>query len=160
MRLLYHQTYVRIAAIVLLLACCQATLAQTVALVPKERMTLMQYVMQERPVLAELITKAGLTPVLSDDVPYTLLAPPEADLYNLRQLPPARLRAVLCDHILKGAYLEKDLKDGSSIETFARTKVNIFRKKNHTLVNGVRIESADTQVSNGILHGISGRIVL
>ncbi|GAB3542195.1 hypothetical protein GCM10027443_42650 [Pontibacter brevis] len=128
------------------------------ALVPKERMTLMQYVMQERPVLADLITKAGLTPILSDEKPYTLLAPPESELMELQQLAPARLRAVISGHILKGTYLEKDLKDGSSVETLADTKLNVFRKKNYTLVDGVRIESANNKVGNGVLHGLSGRL--
>lgn len=159
MKLLYPRLYAPIAAVALLLVFFYQAQAQEIALVPQERMTLMQYVVQERPVLAELITKAGLTPILSDDVPYTLLAPPESALSELQQLPPARLRAELCGHILKGAYLEKDLKDGSSVENLAHTKLNIFRKKNHTLVNGVRIEGGDYQVGNGIVHNLSGRII-
>ncbi|MFD2999833.1 fasciclin domain-containing protein [Pontibacter toksunensis] len=160
MKLLCHKLYISSAVIVLLLVCLQPLQAQEMALVPKERMTLMQYVMQERPVLADLITKAGLTPLLCDETAYTLLAPPEADLGELQQMEPARLRAVLSGHILKGAYLEKDLKDGSSVETLAHTKLNVFRKKDHTLVNGTRIERANNQVGNGILHGLSGILTL
>ncbi|WP_162054057.1 fasciclin domain-containing protein [Pontibacter pamirensis] len=160
MKLLYQKLYVSIAIIALLLVCLQPVQAQEMALVPKERMTLMQYVMQERPVLANLITKAGLTPILSDKELYTVLAPPEAELTALQQLAPARLRAVISNHILKGAYLEKDLKDGSTVETLARTKLNIFRKKDHTLVNGARIETKNIQVSNGVLHGLSSKLTL
>lgn len=160
MKLLYHHLYVRVAVLALLLAYLQPALAQEVALVPKERMNLMQYVLQERPVLADLITKAGLSPTLCEETGYTVLAPPDAALKELQQLDPARLRAVISGHILKGSYLEKDLKDGSSVETLARTKLNIFRKKNQTLVNGVRIESANNQVGNGVLHGLSGKLTL
>lgn len=160
MKLSYQKSYVIIAIVALLLVCLQPAQAQDLALVPKERMSLMQYVVEERPVLAGLITKAGLTPLLSDEKPYTVLAPPEADLKELQQLAPARLRAIISNHILKGAYLEKDLKDGSSVETLSRTRLNIIRKRNQTLINGVRIESANNKVRNGVLHGLSGRLVL
>lgn len=160
MKLLYRRLYVSIAMIVLLLAQHQPVHAQGIALVPQERMTVMQYVVQERPVLAGLITKAGLAPLLSDENPYTVLAPPEADLKELQQLPSARLRAEISGHILKGAYLEKDLKDGSSVETLAETRLNIFRKRNQTLINGVRIESPDNQLRNGVLHVLSDRLTI
>lgn len=157
---MYQKVYVNIAIIVLLLAYLLPAQAQDVALVPKERMTMMQYLVQERPVLADLVTKAGLTPLLSDEKTYTVLAPPEANLSELQQLAPARLRAIISNHILEGTYLEKDLKDGSTVESLARTKLNIFRKKNHTLIDGVRIESANNQLSNGVLHSLSGRLIL
>lgn len=160
MKLLCHKLYLNAAVVVLLLVVLQPVQAQETASIPQERMTLMQYVMQERPMLADLITKAGLTPLLCDEAFYTLLAPPEADLSELQQMDPARLRAILSGHILKGAYLEKDLKDGSSVETLSRTKLNVFRKKDYTLVNGARIESANNKVGNGIMHGLSGRLTL
>ena len=159
MKVLHHKLYLVIAVIVLL-AQCQLAQAQEMGLVPQERMTMMQYVMQERPILADLITKAGLTPTMCEETFYTLLAPPETDLRELQKLDPARLRAIISSHILKGAYLEKDLKDGSSVETLARTKLNIYRKKDHTLINGTRIESPNNQVGNGVLHGLSGRLTL
>ena len=160
MRVLYHRLYIKLAAMALLLGLSQPMLAQGTATVSTERMTLMQYVMQERPVLAELITKAGLTPILSDDAPYTLLAPPEAELEKLKGLPPVRIRAVLLGHILQGLYQEKDFKDGASVETLAHTKVTVCRKKNYTLLDGVRIAGAHAQVENGMLHSLAGKLDL
>lgn len=123
-------------------------------------MALMEYVMQEGPVLADLITKAGLTPILSDDTPYTLLAPPEAALEALKELPPVRIRAVLSGHILQGLYQEKDFKDSATLETPARTRVTVYRKKDYTLLDGVRINSGNAQVRNGMLHSLSGKLNL
>jgi uncharacterized surface protein with fasciclin (FAS1) repeats len=161
MKLLYHRLYIKFTAIALLLVFCQQAQAQDVAMVPKERMSLLQYMMQERPVLAGLATKAGLTPLLSDNsASFTILAPPDAELKKLHELPAVRIRAILSGHILKGAYLEKDFKDGATIETFARTKVNICRKRDYILVDGVRIQHADSQLSNGVIHSLSGRLNL
>lgn len=131
---------------------------QALAVNPQERVSLMQYLMKERPVLANLITKAGLTPILSDNTPYTILAPSEAELKSLENLPPVRLRAVLAGHIIKGQYRETDFKDGANIETLASTKVNVCRKKNYTLLDGVKIEKADIQVNNSMLHNMAGRL--
>ncbi|MCJ8163756.1 fasciclin domain-containing protein [Pontibacter sp. E15-1] len=147
-------------AAMLLVLCMPTALADRAAAGQTQRTTLMQYIMQERPVLASLITKAGLTPILSDNNPYTLLAPPEAELKALEQLPTARLRAILSGHILKGIYQESDFKDGATLETLARTKITIYRKKNYTLIDGVRLEKPATQLENGILHSLAGKLAL
>jgi hypothetical protein len=150
MRILHHGLYATLAAIALLLVYCAQVQAQ-------ERVSLMQYVMQERPALASLVAKAGLTPLLSDDnASFTILAPPETELRKLEELPAARVRAILSGHIIKGVYLEKNLRDGATIETLARTKVNICRKKDYVMMDGVRIASADKMVGKSILHNLSG----
>ncbi|MDX5420922.1 MAG: fasciclin domain-containing protein [Hymenobacteraceae bacterium] len=152
-------TCLRSVLIVLILACCLPVHAQEVALaVPQERTTIMQYLINERPVLADLVTKAGLTPLLSGSGTYTLLAPPEEDLQSLRNESPQRLRAIVSGHILKGQYQESDLKDGASVETLAGTKINVCRVRGYTLVDGLRINSADKAVKNGVVHSIGGII--
>lgn len=160
MRVLYHRLYIKLAVLALLLAPGQPASAQDAAAVPVNRMTLMQYVMQERPVLAKLVTKAGLTPVLSDDAPYTILAPPEAALKSLTDLPPVRIRAILSGHILEGLYHETDFKDGATLETLAHTNITVCRKKDHTLIDGMRISSSNTEVKNGVVHSLSGKLNL
>ncbi|WP_161889614.1 fasciclin domain-containing protein [Pontibacter russatus] len=156
MRELYHRLYRKLAVLALLLALGQPLLAQEAA----KRITLMQYVMQERPVLAELVTKAGLTPVLSGDAPYTILAPPEAELAKLKDLPPVRIRAVLLGHILEGVFQEKDFKDGATLETLAHTSITVCRKKDYTLIDGLRISGDKAQAKNGVVHSLSGKLNL
>lgn len=160
MRGLYHRLYRKLAVLALLLALGQPASAQEVAALPVERMTLMQYVIQERPVLAELVTKAGLTPILSGDAPYTILAPPEAELAKLKDMPPVRIRAVLLGHILEGLYQEKGFKDGATLETLAHTNITVCRKKDHTLIDGMRISGDNAQSKNGVVHSLSGKLNL
>ncbi|MFD1186170.1 fasciclin domain-containing protein [Pontibacter rugosus] len=150
MTLRYSYIYHRIALVALILACWQVSIAQS------QPQSLLQHVIQERPVLAGLLTKAGLAPVLSADAPVTLLAPPESELQSLQQESPERLRAILSNHIILGSYQEKDMKDGSSIKTIGGTSLTTYRKKDYTLVNGLRIQQSDQQVKNGILHEIIG----
>lgn len=131
--------------------------AQQIALaVPQERTTLMEYVVKNRPVLANLLTKSGLAPLLSGSGPLTLLAPPESALQSITQESPERLRAILSAHILKGAYPEKSLRDGADLPSVEGTKVIVCRKKEHTLVNGVRIEQEGLQLKNGVLLELDG----
>lgn len=133
-------------------------LAQQLAVVPQERTSMLQYIIDTQPALGDLIAKAGLAPTLSGDAVYTFLVPSDADISKLQNEPAQRIRTVLSGHILKGKYLESDFKDGAAIETLAGTKVNVCRKKDHTLVSGVRIEAANTEVKNGVIHKLSGAI--
>jgi uncharacterized surface protein with fasciclin (FAS1) repeats len=125
-----------------------------------ERASMLQYAIANNPVLGDAIAKAGLAPILSGDGMYTLFLPPDAELNNLKNEPAQRVRTILSGHILKGKYLESDLKDGASIETLAGTKVIICRKKDYTLVDGVRITGANIEVKNGLIHKLSSSIKL
>ena len=156
MRIWHHRIYRRLALLALLLALCLPVTAQD----GTGRMTMIEYMVQERPVLANLVTKAGLAPILSDDTPYTILAPPEAALEKLKDLPPVRLRAVLAGHILQGLYKETDFKDGATLPTLAHTNMRVCRKNEHTLIDGVPIGGEAVQVKNGILHSLSGKLNL
>lgn len=156
MRGLHHRLYIEFAVLALLLALARPAQAQDVA----ARMSMIEYMVQERPVLANLVTKAGLTPILSDVGPYTILAPPEAELEKLKDLPAVRLRAVLSGHILHGLYQEKDFKDGATIQTLAHTNIKVCRKKDYTLIDGVQLGREPVQVKNGILHSLSGKLNL
>ena len=147
----HKYNYIKYIVIVLIAVCTQHVQAQ-------QPTSLLQHVIQERPLLADLLTKAGLAPMLSADAPVTLLAPPEAELESIRQEQPERLRAILSNHILSGTYKEGDLKDGATLKTVGGTGITICRKTDHTLVNGVRIQQPDQQLKNGMLHGISGLI--
>ncbi|WP_158607179.1 fasciclin domain-containing protein [Pontibacter oryzae] len=118
----------------------------------------MELVIKERPALADLLTKAGLAPLFSADASITLLAPPEAALQSMKQESPERLRAILSAHIIKGSYQEKDFKDGATLKSISGAEITVCRKKDHTLVNGVRIQEANQPAKNGVLHSLSGII--
>lgn len=125
--------------------------AQEVASLEPSRISIMQYIMNDRPVLVGLLTTAGLVPVLSGDSPYTLLMPPEQALLSLKKESPDKIRDVLSGYILKGKYLEKDLKDGATVETLNGNKLKICRKDG-TLVNGVLMSNTNQEVRNGVVH--------
>ncbi|WP_162912096.1 fasciclin domain-containing protein [Pontibacter actiniarum] len=139
--------------IALFALCWQAGQAHELASpVRQERTSMMEYLLKERPLLADLITKSGLTPLLSGNGPLTLLAPPESALQRIKQEPAERLRAILSAHILKGAYGERDLKDGATLQSISGAGITVCRKDKYTLLNGVRILGPDHQVKNGVVH--------
>lgn len=125
--------------------------AQNVAALQPEQVTIIQYIINERPVLVSLLTTAGLVPVLSGDSPYTLLAPPEQALAALKNESPDKIREVLSGYVLKGKYLETDLKDGASVETLSGKKLKVCRKDG-TLLNGVKLIDTNQTVRNGVVH--------
>lgn len=137
--------------VVLNLAGIRSAIAQNVASLPPERVSILQYIMDDRPVLVGLLTTAGLVPVLSGDTPHTLLLPPEEQLESLKKESPDKIKSVLSGYILKGSYLEKDLKDGATVETLNGNKLNICRKKG-TLINGVLMTNTNQEVRNGVVH--------
>jgi uncharacterized surface protein with fasciclin (FAS1) repeats len=118
----------------------------------------MEQLIKDRPVLVELVTTAGLVPVLSGETQYTLLAPPEEALAGLKGESPEKLRRILSGHLLKGKYTEKDFKDGAQVKSLSGESLHICRKQGHTLINGVQIAKADTELSNGILQSMSGAL--
>jgi uncharacterized surface protein with fasciclin (FAS1) repeats len=131
--------------------------AQDLAIAASARTTMIEQIMKDRPVLVELLTTAGLVPLLSGNSPYTLFAPPETELIAFRSEPAEKVRMVMAGHLVKGHYTEKDLKDGAKLEALNGKNIMIYRKK-ATLVNGVSIVRADIEVKNGIIHTISNAI--
>ena len=123
---------------------------------PQQRITIMQYAINERPLLAELLTTAGLAPALSGDTPYTLLAPPEASLQELKGQSAEKIRATLAMHIIKGRHQEADFKDGARIDTYSGAAAHVCRKKSDTLISGVKIMAANKEVRNGVVHELNG----
>lgn len=155
----YSNTPFKLLFISFLALCWQASQAHEAALpVSQGQSTMMEVVIKERPVLADLLTRAGLAPLLSADASITLLAPPESVLQSMKQESPQRLRVILSAHILKGTFRENDLKDGATLTSIGGAGITVCRKKDHTLVNGVRIQEANHMSKNGVLHGLSGMI--
>ena len=158
MKAIHKTTLTFFAAVTLVCFCAPQASAHRLAFVTQDRATMLQYIIENQPGLGELIAKAGLAPTLSGDAAYTFLMPSEAELNNLKNESAQRVRTILSGHILKGKYLESDLKDGATIETLAGTKVTVCRKKDYTLVNGIRIITSNNEVKNGVVHKLSGVI--
>jgi len=140
-----------------LVANISITSAQELVAMRPEQVTILQYIIKERPVLVELLTTAGLVPVLSGESAYTLLAPPEKTLAALLNQSPDKIKHALSGYIIKGNYLEKDLKDGATVETLRGDKLKVCRK-NGTLVNGVKLVATDKQVRNGVIHELQDKL--
>jgi uncharacterized surface protein with fasciclin (FAS1) repeats len=123
---------------------------------PQEKATLMEYVISERPLLAELLTTAGMVPILSGSTDYTLLAPPEASLKSLKGQPSEKIRAILSMHIIKGRYKASDFKEGAKVQTIEGGSLTVYRKKGVTLLNGVILHTSQREMRNGILLEVEG----
>lgn len=152
MKLTQKNLYIKFLLIALFAVWGQSAQAQ-------DSRTMMEYLVQERPVLAGLLTKAGFAPLMTGDAPITFFAPSESALQGLSNESPERLRAILSSHILKGMYLEQDLKEGKTLKSAcSTTNITIYRKKNQTLVNGIPVERSNIQVKNGVIHMLGGVI--
>ena len=150
MRLKLKNRYVGVLLIVLYMAWFPAAQAQ-------ESQTIMEYLVRERPVLAGLVTKAGFSPLLSGDEQITFFAPPESALQSISNESPERLRAILSSHMVRGAYLEQDLKDGKPFTSVCGTaNIKFFRQKDGVLANGIRVAQPNLRLKNGVVHGLSG----
>jgi len=142
--------------VVFLIAFSLQATAQEIAAVPPQRQTVLQYIIQDKPLLVDLLTTAGLAPILSGSTFYTLLAPPEATLGSYKNLSPDQLHEMLSSHILEGKYQSKDFKDGAKIKTLAGSTIQVYLKDGDTFLNGVRLTKADHAVSNGIVLELDG----
>ncbi|WP_266203634.1 fasciclin domain-containing protein [Pontibacter kalidii] len=152
MKLTQNNLYIKFLLIALFAVWGQVGQAQ-------ENRPMMEYLIQERPVLAGLLTKAGLTPMLSGDAQITLFAPPESALQSINEESPERLRAILSSHIVRGIHLEQDLKEGKTMKSVcSSTGITVYRKKGQALINGVPIQRPNLQVRNGVVHELGGLI--
>ena len=155
MKGIYKNIVYNLVIIAFIIASCPRLYAHAATAVPPQNPSLLQFVIDNRPVLAELLTTAGLIAILSNEDNFTLLAPSEASLAALKNESPDKIKKVLSGHIIRGNYQEKDFKDGAQVETLSGEKIRVCRKKGETLLNGVRIVQADHQLQNGVLHELN-----
>ena len=108
--------------------------------------------------------KAGdLVDVLKGDGPFTVFAPTNAAFEKLPAgtvedlLKPEnkqKLIAVLTYHVVPGKVYSKDLKDGMKATTAQGSDVTISLKGGNAMVNNAKVEKADIEASNGVVHVI------
>jgi uncharacterized surface protein with fasciclin (FAS1) repeats len=112
--------------------------------------------------LLKAVRQAGLEGKMKAPGPYTVFAPTDAAFAAMppatakRLMDPANkkeLAAVLSYHVLPGRLNKADVQ-GKNAEVKALTgqALVVDGRTSSTTVNGVRISTADMQVSNGVVH--------
>ena len=115
--------------------------------------------------LVSAVQAAGLVETLSGTGPFTVFAPtnaafakvPKATLDNL--LKPemkADLTKVLTYHVVPGAVMAADLKDGQELTTVQGQKLKVTIKDVKVMIGGSTVTIADVISSNGVTHVIDG----
>ncbi|WP_207433716.1 fasciclin domain-containing protein [Sabulibacter ruber] len=134
----------------------QAFMAEVAATSKVARMSMAEGIAQKDRLLLDLVTKAGLMPVLSNGEEHTLFAPSEQALMLHQGDSPDQLRAFLEQHIVKGALTKDALRDGANLKTLSGNSLRICRKKGTVMVSGVRLEETDQLYANGVWHRLNG----
>lgn len=114
--------------------------------------------------LVAAVQAAGLEETLRGDGPFTVFAPTNEAFENLPEglldallLPENqdKLVEILAYHVIVGAAVNsRDLRFYQEVETFGGETLRIFRFFRLVLVNGVRVQLADVQATNGVAHVI------
>lgn len=112
--------------------------------------------------LANVVEAAGLTEVLANEGPFTILAPddnafaavPEETLAAL--IDPANiedLQAVLSLHVIPGISAANDLEDGMVLTTLAGEELTVSISADNIITIGdATVIGADIEADNGIIH--------
>ncbi|MEJ7692498.1 fasciclin domain-containing protein [Daejeonella sp.] len=115
--------------------------------------------------LVSAVTAAGLAETLSGTGPFTVFAPtngafakvPKATLDNLmKPAMKADLTKILTYHVVPGALMAADLKDGQELTTVQGQKLKVTVKDGKVWVGGATVTIADVVSSNGVTHVIDG----
>ncbi len=108
--------------------------------------------------LSKLIRDAGLADTLSGPGPFTVFAPtddafkalPPATLQALVQ-DKARLQAVLKNHVLPGAVLSPDVKNGL-VKNVDGSNLALSKSGTFVTVEDAVVTTADVKATNGVVH--------
>lgn len=112
--------------------------------------------------LAAALTAAGLIETLKGPGPFTVFAPTDAAFAALPAgtvadlLKPEnkdKLIAILTYHVVAGAVMSTDLKEGMKAATVNGKEITITLNGG-AKVNGVTISTADIKATNGVIHVI------
>ncbi len=115
--------------------------------------------------LVAAVQAAGLAETLSGTGPFTVFAPtnaafakvPKATLDNLMKPEmKADLTKILTYHVVPGALMAADLKDGQELTTVQGQKHKVTVKDGKVWVGGATVTIADVVSSNGVTHVIDG----
>lgn len=112
--------------------------------------------------LVAAVKAAGLTDTLKGDGPFTVFAPTDEAFAKLGSavddlLKPEnkdKLVKVLTYHVVPGAVMSGDLKDGMSAATVEGSEVTVHIKDGTVMVDDATVTKADIEASNGVIHVI------
>jgi uncharacterized surface protein with fasciclin (FAS1) repeats len=106
------------------------------------------------------IKAAGLTEELAAQGPFTVFAPTDeafkrlpSGSYDLLRKDPARFKAVLNYHVVRGTFMAKDMKSGE-VMTMQGSTLTAAVSSSDVRVNEARITQADLVAANGTVHAI------
>jgi len=112
--------------------------------------------------LAAAVTAAGLVETLQGKGPFTVFAPTDAAFAAIQSeveklLKPEnkeKLSKILTYHVVSGATMAADLKDGQELTTVEGSKLKVMMKDGEVMVGNAKVTSADISASNGVIHVI------
>jgi uncharacterized surface protein with fasciclin (FAS1) repeats len=111
------------------------------------------------------IRAAGLTEELAAKGPFTVFAPTDdafkklaSGSYDLLRKDPAKFKAVLNYHVVRGNFMAKDVKSGE-VMTMQGSTLTAAVSSSDVRVNGARITQADLVAANGTVHAIDAVIL-
>ena len=113
--------------------------------------------------LVSAVTAAGLVETLKGAGPFTIFAPTNAAFSALPAgtveslLTPekkADLTSILTYHVVSGAVMAGDLKDGQKVKTLQGGELTVSIKDGKVMINGANVTTADLKGSNGVVHVI------
>jgi uncharacterized surface protein with fasciclin (FAS1) repeats len=113
--------------------------------------------------LVAAVTAAGLVETLKGAGPFTIFAPTNA-AFNalpagtveglLKPESKAALTKILTYHVVPGAVMAADLKDGQKVKTLQGEELTVSIKDGKVMINGANVTTADLKGSNGVVHVI------
>lgn len=118
--------------------------------------------------LESAVIKADLAATLSGAGPFTVFAPNNAAFTasgitatTINTLTPAQLQTILLYHTLGAEVKAADVPAGpnAKVTTASGDSVFVTRNANGVFVNGIKVDAADIDADNGVIHGI-GRVLL
>ena len=110
--------------------------------------------------LAAAVKAADLIETLEGAGPFTVFAPTDDAFATIQSvvdslLKPenkAKLANILTYHVVSGAHLAADLKDGVELTTVQGEKLKVTVNGGKVTIGGANVTAADVAASNGVVH--------
>jgi uncharacterized surface protein with fasciclin (FAS1) repeats len=112
--------------------------------------------------LVSLVEEAGLAETLATGGNFTVFAPTDAAFAKVPKktlaalaADPAKLKAVLLYHVVKGELRANRVMKRSSIETLNGASVTVKVTRGVVKIDNARVVQANVEASNGVIHAIN-----
>jgi len=112
--------------------------------------------------LVSLVQEAGLAETLATGGNFTVFAPTDAAFAKVPkktlaalEANPAKLKAVLLYHVVKGELRANRIMKRSSIETLNGASVTVKVTRGVVKIDDARVVQANVEATNGVIHAIN-----